>query len=109
MKVSTRDIEVFKAAFYNNTSDEADDPVEIALKAVFATKRMNFVQIKQGVKINPEDVSVLEWDRRFYMNGSSSTLVIRMNTGATYHVNNDAWTDAYEIERSIQAAMVGAA
>ncbi|TCP88944.1 hypothetical protein C8J31_102113 [Rhizobium sp. PP-CC-2G-626] len=36
MNVTKQHIETFKAAFYNNTADETADPVEIALKALFA-------------------------------------------------------------------------
>lgn len=36
MNVTKQHVETFKAAFYTNTADETADPVEIALKALFA-------------------------------------------------------------------------
>ncbi len=55
----------------------------------------------QGTRINPDLVASLTWDRRFYMNGSSSSLVIRMADGTVHRVEHGYGVDAYEIERAI--------
>lgn len=72
---------------------------------------MRFVDI--GVaKINPLDVSSLEWSHRTYVNaGPESTLIITMRNGAIYRIRNDSliqWPgsvyDIYEIEKRILEA-----
>ncbi|WP_275789733.1 hypothetical protein [Pararhizobium gei] len=107
MNVTERDIAIFRAAFYNNTGDETDDPIEIGLRAVFAARPSCFVRIDAERQINPADVSAMVWDRRFYMNGSATTLVITMRDGSVHRLENDAWTDAFAIEQKIQAAVGG--
>lgn len=57
-----------------------------------------------GTRINPDLVASLEWDRRFYVNGSSSSLVIRMADGTVHRIEHGYGVDAYEIEREILGA-----
>lgn len=71
------------------------------LKRAAKTK---IVDCGPDLKINRDHLVSLSWDRRHYMNGSSSTLVITMIDGAEHRI--EYWPggygpDAYEIERRI--------
>lgn len=68
------------------------------------------IRISMDVMIDPMEVAHMEWDRRFYMNGSDSTLVITMSTGRVYRLRSDPYNLEYapsKIEQAILRARGG--
>ena len=67
------------------------------------------IRIDQDRHINPAFVASTEWDRRHYVNGSDSVLIITMWDGTVHRVKHQPWClsgpDATTIEREILAAM----
>lgn len=67
------------------------------------------IRIDQNRHINPAFVASMEWDRRHYINGSESVLIITMWDGTVHRVKHQPWylgcPDATKIEREILAAM----
>lgn len=66
------------------------------------------IRIGRHRHINPAYVVFMEWDRRFYANGSDSALVITMHDGTQHRVEHQPGyldgADAYAVEKAILAA-----
>lgn len=67
------------------------------------------MMIRAGdVSFNPACVAEMEWDRRFYVNGSESTLIITMQDGKQHRIKYQPHllgvADPYEVERQVLAA-----
>lgn len=67
------------------------------------------VPIGGGNLVDPMQVSLLEWDRSFYANGSESALVITLADGTRRRIKHEPqWgSDAFQVERAIVAARAG--
>lgn len=57
-----------------------------------------------GRLINPAHISSAEIDTRHYMNGSASTLIVRLIGGKEFRVEHGHGFDAFEMLKTIEAA-----
>ena len=70
------------------------------------------IRIDSDRHVNPEFISFMEWEHRYYANTSGpSTLVITLYDGTRLHVRHQphlyGGADAYKVEKQILAAMAG--
>lgn len=70
-----------------------------------------FVRITKDLAVNRDRVASVEWDRRHYMNGSESFLVVTMDDGRVHRIPNRYGTydapDIYKVERELTQRMAG--
>ena len=55
--------------------------------------------------VNTESIVSMYVESRFYVNGSVSTLVIKLTDGKVYRVESGRGVDIYELEKRIVEAM----
>lgn len=71
-------------------------------------KAAKFVRCGSDLTVNRNEVASVEWDRRWYANGSASWLIITMNSGKQYRLENGrgyyGGADCYAIEKEITGA-----
>lgn len=86
------------------------DEVEAAVAKLTKERdeRPKFIRCGRDLTVNRNEVASVEWDRRMYMNGSSSWLVITMNDGRQHRIESTYGhydsVDCSKIEKEIIGA-----
>lgn len=64
---------------------------------------MAFVRLTDEITINASEVQSIQEDRRFYMNGSVTTLIVTMTSGKMHKFSSD-WYDIGDIRKRLENA-----
>jgi len=65
------------------------------------------IKLTERISINPSLVAEVSVDTRHYMNGSETSLRVRMADGTTYRVEHGWGTDVFALKDQIDRAAQG--